>query len=61
MTQRAACMACGRPFPLDRLLCANCRQPIQKRDRWHHDEFSRAVHLDCDQPTGYPPVKIETK
>lgn len=51
------CVACGQRLPSARLLCANCLLPIGKRDSWTHDAHSRAVHRNCDEPTGWPKLK----
>lgn len=60
MDDRVRCLACDQLLPSSRLLCANCWAPIGKRDRWTHDAHMRAVHKDCQMPTGYPPIP-ETK
>lgn len=53
------CLMCGQPVPSTRrrLVCANCRQPIDATDRWTHDEWSRAVHRNCEQPKGGPSLR----
>lgn len=50
------CLACGQLLPSKRLLCANCREPIRKRDSWYHDVQSRAVHNNCAEPKGFAPL-----
>jgi predicted amidophosphoribosyltransferase len=55
------CPTCKQALPRERLLCANCQQPIDMKNghRWHHDGWSRAVHVNCSQPTGWPKLKKE--
>jgi predicted amidophosphoribosyltransferase len=50
------CPTCGQVLPQakGRRICADCKKPIRRHDKWFIGGDGKLHHKDCNQPEGVP-------